>query len=78
MIVTAAERSDWALPTTLAGDLTTRLSEVSNTLRIVSTFEVFYSCNAGECVVGFGNPTLFDSKFDATVVDAGRCPELDV
>jgi hypothetical protein len=78
MVVTTAERSDWTLPTALADGLTARCSEVLDALRVISTFEVLYSSNAGEWVICLGYVTLFDTKFDAAIFDAGGCPELDV
>lgn len=78
MVVAATEWSDGTLPAALADDLTARLAEVLDVLRVESTFEVFDSRDSGERVLGFGGLTLLDAEFDAVVFDVGGCPEFDV
>ena len=48
VIIAAAEWSDWALSAALADDLTARLAEVLDVLRIEPAFEVFDSGDSSE------------------------------
>jgi hypothetical protein len=48
MVVAATEWSDGTLPAALADDLTARLAEVLDVLRVESTFEVFDPGDSGE------------------------------